>query len=97
MEKYSCKNCINLKTRLVRKEHIENISREELKVAIRQHNIEALNLLFPFNFTVYKRAMKFGECRIIYCFNGMGIRDVYVYKKNIQEITPEIQPCPKYK
>jgi len=58
MVKYSCKNCINLKTRLIVREDMRGISKIEIQYAIKKHDPESLGLPFPFNLTVYKRLNK---------------------------------------
>ena len=95
MLKYSCKNCSNLKTRIITMNNIKGISKNHILKAIHAHDIFSLSLDFPFNFTVYKRILKYKECKIIYCSANMLKRDLYVYRDNV-DIVPEKYPCLKY-
>lgn len=96
MKKYSCQNCINLKTRTVTKADITDINRRTLQRAIKQYDLEALGLSFPINFTIFKRINKLGECDILYCSENLHRRTVYINRNNFETIAPEIKPCPKY-
>ena len=64
------------------------------------HDPDSLGLDFPFNMTVYKRVLKDGECKIIYCFEHLFNRDLYIFRENfdIDDLYPsKNKPCPKYK
>lgn len=97
MAKYSCKNCINLKTKRITKESLKDIKQEELVRAIKHHETETLGLSFPINLSVYKRVLKYNDCDIVYCSENMLKRNAYISKKNAEEIFPDISPCPQYK
>ena len=94
---YSCSDCVNLKTRVITKKALGVIKGNDIKEAIGRHDVESLGLLFPFNFTVYKRITRYKECKIIYCSEHMLKRDSYVARENSRGITPEVTPCPRYK
>lgn len=100
MAVYSCKNCSNLKSRIVTKENLSCINKEKIRSALNVHDPDSLGLEFPFNMTVYKRVLKDGECPILYCSERMFNRDLYIYRENLDigSIYPRKgRPCPKYK
>jgi len=100
MPLYSCKNCANLKTKLITKKRINHISKYKIWNALKKHDVDSLDLLFPFNLTVFKRIMKYGECKILYCSEHLFGRDMYIFRENINldDITPNKHaPCPKYR
>lgn len=99
MVKYSCKNCINFKTRLIVREDMRGISKIEIQHAIKKHDTESLGLPFPFNLTAYKRLNKYGGCKVLYCSESMFNRELYIYSDNLDldNILPTRVPCPKYK
>ena len=100
MPYYSCKNCHNLKERSVKKSDINKIDRNILKVAVKTHTTESLNLSFPINIPLYNRIKKYGQCRIIYCSADILKRALYIYRENldIDSITPDrTKPCPSYR
>lgn len=97
MPKYFCKNCFNFKTRLIKKKHVGGISKYKILKAIKKQNIPLLGFAFPFNRTVYKRVMKYGECGIFYCTQNLLKRDLYIDRGNVAEISCGKVPCPKYK
>lgn len=97
MPEYFCKNCLNLKTRLIRKKHLGGISKYKIQKAIKEQNIPLLDFAFPFNMTVYKRVMRHGECGIFYCTQHLLKRDLYIDRGNAAEISCGRAPCPKYK
>ena len=97
MPKYFCKNCFNFKTRLIKKKHVGGISKYKILKAIKKQNIPLLGFAFPFNRTVYKRVMKYGECGIFYCTQNLLKRDLYIDRGNVAEISCGKVPCPKYR
>lgn len=97
---YSCKNCCNLKRKLITKTSIRHISKYKIKTALKKHDVDSLGLMFPFNLTVYKRIMKYGECKIFYCSEHIFGRDLYIFREsiNLDDVISDKQtPCPKYK
>ena len=96
MPKYFCKNCYNFKTRLIKKEHIGNFSKYKIRKAIRTQDIPSLDFAFPFNLTVYKRVMRYGECGIVYCTKNLLTRDLYIDRGNAAQISCGKEPCPEY-
>ena len=100
MTVYSCRNCRNLKTRIITKSSFANLKRDKIRSALGKHDPDLLGLDFPFNLTVYKRVLKDGECKIIYCSEHLFNRDLYIYRDNmnLNEIIPNKRAlCPKYK
>jgi len=100
MPVYSCKNCSNLKSRIVTKENLSCIKKDKIRSALNVRDPDSLGLDFPFNMTVYKRVLKEGECPIIYCSERMFNRDLYILRDNmdLDEIAPNKKaPCFKYK
>lgn len=73
------------------------MKRDKITRALIDRDPDSLGLDFPFNLTIYKRVLKHGECKILYCSEHMLQRDAYVARENSKDITPEIAPCPKYK
>ncbi|MFH1621702.1 MAG: hypothetical protein ABIA97_01075 [Candidatus Omnitrophota bacterium] len=97
---YSCKNCHKLKERSVKKSDLNKIDKNTLKVAVKTHTTESLNISFPINVPLYNRIKKYGQCRIIYCSADMLKRALYIYRENldIDGITPDrTRPCPSYR
>jgi hypothetical protein len=78
MPVYSCRNCWNLKTRVVTGTEIKRISKYKLNKALEERDPDSLGLMFPFNLTVYKRVLKYGKCPILYCSERMFNRDLYI-------------------
>jgi hypothetical protein len=100
MAVYSCRNCSNLKTRVITKESLKGFKREKIRQALDIRDTESLGLDFPFNLTVYKRINKDGECKIIYCSEHMLNRDLYIYRENLDLYSlsqDKNKPCIKYK
>jgi len=100
MPVYSCKNCSNLKSRIVTKENLSCIKKDKIRSALNVRDPDSLGLDFPFNMTVYKRVLKDGECPIIYCSERMFNRDLYILRDNMDmdEVIPDKKkPCIKYK
>jgi hypothetical protein len=100
MTEYSCRNCQNLKTKLITKSEISRISKYKIEKALKVRDPDSLDLMFPFNLTVYKRVLKNGECPVLYCSERMFNRDLYIHRENIDldEVAPNNKvPCPKYK
>jgi len=97
--KYTCKNCINLKERLIKKQDIAKIDAKTIQKAIKTHTTESLILTFPINLPAYNRVRKNGRCKIIYCSADMLNRALYIYRDNVDigTVVPEVVPCPKYK
>ncbi|MFA5115719.1 MAG: hypothetical protein WC486_00355 [Candidatus Omnitrophota bacterium] len=97
MKEYSCINCINLKTRVVKARSIGNLSMREVAAAVKRQDVESLKLKFPLNFSVYKRLKRDKECAIVYCAEHMCQRDLYIYRNNIKNTVSMSQPCTKYR
>ena len=97
MTVYSCKNCSNLKSRIVTKENLSHIKKDKIRSALNVHDPDSLGLDFPFNMTVYKRVLKNGECPILYCSERMLKRDLYIDRDNVAWISCGTAPCSKYK
>src|SRR3989338_1659437 len=100
MGDYSCKNCANLKTRILTPKSINHLKKKNLTDALRRHEADYLGLNFPFNLTAYKRIKKYKECQIIYCSANMFGRDLYIYRDNVESdkrLVPVVTPCPRYK
>jgi hypothetical protein len=100
MAVYSCKNCSNLKSRIVTKGNLSRIKKDRIRSALNVHDPDSLGLDFPFNMTVYKRVLKDGECPILFCSERMFNRDLYIYRNNLalRGIYPhKNSPCTKYK
>ena len=97
---YSCRNCLNLKTKIVTRADLKKSSKYKIETALKKHDSDSLDLIFPFNLTVYKRLLKDGKCRILYCSERMFNRDLYIYRENFDlgSVIPNKKaPCPKYK
>ena len=100
MTVYSCKNCSNLKSRIVTKENLKHIKKDKIRSALNVRDPDLLGLDFPFNMTVYKRILKNGECPIIYCSERMFNRDLYIHRDSmdLDECAPNKKvPCSRYK
>ena len=100
MTVYSCKNCSNLKSRIVTKENLSHIKKDRIRSALNVHDSDSLGLDFPFNTTVYNRILKHGECPIIYCSERMFNRDLYIHRESmdLDKVIPDKRkPCLKYK
>ena len=100
MTAYSCRNCSNLKTRVITKKSLKRLKREKIREALDIHDTESLGLDFPFNLTAYKRVTKYGECEIIYCSEHMFSRDMYIFQEHLDLDNLAMgknKPCPKYK
>lgn len=98
--KYSCRNCVNLKTKVITKSDLTGISKLNVEQALKAHDPDSLDLMFPFNMTVYKRIKKDGRCKIIYCGEHLFNRDLYIFRENmdIDKLIPHKRsPCLKYK
>lgn len=96
---YVCKNCLNLKEKLIKKQDIDKIDRKTIREAIETHTTESLALTFPINLPAYNRIKKSGYCRIIYCSADMLNRALYIYRNNfnIDSIAlDKKRPCPKW-
>ena len=59
--KYSCQNCHNLKTKVVVKAEIAKINKHKIARALKARDPDSLDLMFPFNQTVYNRIIKDGR------------------------------------
>jgi len=97
---YSCKNCSNLKSRIVTKENLSHIKKDKIRSALNVRDPDSLGMDFPFNMTVYKRVLKDGECPIIYCSERMFNRDLYIRRESmdLDEVAPNKKaPCSRYK
>lgn len=97
---YSCRNCRNLKTRIITKSSFANRKKDKIRSALGKHDPDSLGLDFPFNMTVYKRVLKDDECKIIYCAEHLFNRDLYIYRENLDldDLIPnKRRPCIKYK
>jgi hypothetical protein len=96
---YFCPNCQNLKIRTVRAKELGGHSKYKAKKAIKEGNTDSLGLSFPLNWAVYKRLVKQGSCKIIYCSEHMLSRNFYIYREGLEgSLTPDKStPCPKYK
>lgn len=97
---YSCRNCQNLKTKIVTRADISRISKYKIEKAIEVRDPDSLDLMFPFNLTVYKRVLKNGKCPILYCSERLFNRDLYIYRENLDigSIYPHKgRLCPRYK
>lgn len=97
--KYSCRNCQNLKTKVITKSEITKISKYKIEKALKVRDPDSLDLMFPFNLTVYKRVMKDGSCPILYCSERMFNRELYIARENLDvgSVYPfKNKPCPKY-
>lgn len=98
--KYSCLNCHNLKTKVVTRAEIAKISKYRIAKALKERDPDSLDLMFPFNATVYNRIIKDGRCPILYCSERMFNRDLYIYRENldIASVYPfKNKPCQKYR
>lgn len=96
MPEYFCKNCSNLKTRLIQKEDLGKFSRYKIRKAISQQDVASLGCTFPFNRTAYRRVMRYGKCGIIYCAKDLLARDLYIDRGNAAGISCGKEPCPQY-
>ena len=100
MAVYSCRNCGNLKTRVITKRSLKSLKREKIRKALDIRDTESLGLDFPFNLTADKRVKKYGECKIIYCSEHMLSRDLYIFREHMDLANlsqSEDNPCPRYK
>ena len=100
MPVYSCQNCSNLKSRIVTEENLSHIKKDKIRSALDVRDPDSLGLDFPFNLTVYKRVLKDGECKVIYCSERMLNRDLYIFRDNIDidSMNPhKDKPCSRYK
>jgi len=100
MPNYSCRNCSNLKTKVVTKSDISKFSKYRIEKALKERDPDSLDLMFPFNLTVHKRVVKYGRCPILYCSERMFNRDLYILRDNMDmdEVIPDKKkPCIKYK
>ena len=57
---YSCRNCSNLKSRVITKSNFANLKKDKIRSALGKHDPDSLGLDFSFNMTVYKRVSKNG-------------------------------------
>ncbi|HNV23510.1 MAG TPA: hypothetical protein PLH56_00525 [Candidatus Omnitrophota bacterium] len=98
MSVYSCRNCGNLKTRVIAKKDVMILSRQKIMTCLKKHEPELLELMFPFNMTVYKRVMKDDQCRIIYCAQHQFKRDLYIFcnTEAMEKLLSKKSPCRKY-
>ncbi|MFA4889518.1 MAG: hypothetical protein WC628_08120 [Candidatus Omnitrophota bacterium] len=100
MTVYSCKNCSNLKSRIVTKENLSHIKKDRIYSVLNRDDPDSLGLDFPFNMTVYNRILKDGDCPILYCSERMFNRVLYIHRDNLglDEVSPNKKaPCLKYK
>ena len=100
MTVYSCRNCHNLKAKVITRGDIAGISKNKIARALEERDPDLLDLMFPFNQTVYNRLVKAGKCPILYCSERMFNRDLYIYRENLDigSIYPyKNKPCQKYK
>lgn len=100
MTVYSCKNCSNLKSRIVTKENLSHIKKDKIRSALNVRDPDSLGMDFPFNVTVYKRVLKDDDCPILYCSERMFNRDLYIHRDNLnlEEVSPNKKaPCLKYR
>ena len=100
MAVYSCRNCSNLKIRIITKKSLKSFKRDKIKKALDIRDTESLGLDFPFNLTAYKRVTKYDECKIIYCSEHMFSRDLYIFQEHLDLdslVQRKNKPCPKYK
>jgi len=98
--KYSCRNCCNFKSKVVRKTDLKKISKNKIQNALKERDPDSLDLLFPFNMTAYKRVVKDGDCPILYCSERLFSRDLYINRENldIDSLYPfKNKPCLRYK
>jgi hypothetical protein len=85
------------KNRVITEEHISAIKKDKITRALSVRDPDSLGLDFPFNLSIYKRILKHGESKILYCSEHMLQRDAYIDRDNLESIKPEVKPCPKYK
>jgi len=86
--------------RTILRTDLGHFTKKKIEDALSRHDTESLGLDFPFNLTTYKRLMKYGECKIIYCSDNMLARDLYIYRKNSDGqnlVYNKNKPCAKYK
>ena len=98
--KYSCRNCCNFKSKVVRKTDLKKISKNKIQKALKERDPDSLDLMFPFNLTVYKRLLRESACPIFYCSERLFNRDLYIQRENmdIDDFYPfKTKPCPRYK
>lgn len=97
---YSCRNCQNLKNRTITKSNLAHLRTDKIRGALAKHDPDSLALDFSFNITVYRRILKHGECKVIYCAEHLFSRDLYIFRDNfdLDTLIPNKKsPCLEYK
>jgi hypothetical protein len=94
---YSCHDCLNLKTRLLKTSDIKPLVKNMRRRILPLHEIARINLTIPLNNAAYKRLARKGSCPVIYCSKNSAKRDAYIYKDNFDKNIASITPCPGYR
>lgn len=83
MAVYSCRNCSNLKTRVITKGSLKSLKREKIRKALDIRDTESLGLDFPFNLTdrsdkIRAWAQNSQRCSLLLCTKEMMSKSIVI-------------------